>query len=167
MCKVVCTLFYGGLFILEKGELTLSELVRVKINGEEHEVEKGIRILDFLLRQGIEHPHICYSKVFGPIQTCDTCMCEVDGKIIRACSTVMEEGMNIMTSSERSITAQTEAMDRILENHLLYCTVCDNNNGNCRVHNTAELLEVEHQTRPFREKGYEVDMSYPFYRYAW
>lgn len=167
MCKVVCTLFYGGLFILEKGELTLSELVRVKINGEEHEVEKGIRILDFLLRQGIEHPHICYSEVLGPIQTCDTCMCEVDGKIIRACSTVMEEGMNIMTSSERSITAQTEAMDRILENHLLYCTVCDNNNGNCRVHNTAELLEVEHQTRPFREKGYEVDMSYPFYRYAW
>ncbi|WP_411814284.1 formate dehydrogenase subunit alpha [Cytobacillus horneckiae] len=151
--------------MLEKGELTLSELVRVKINGEEHEVEKGIRILDFLLRQGIEHPHICYSEVLGPIQTCDTCMCEVDGKIIRACSTVMEEGMNIMTSSERSITAQTEAMDRILENHLLYCTVCDNNNGNCRVHNTAELLEVEHQTRPFREKGYEVDMSHPFYRY--
>jgi len=56
-------------------------------------------------------------------------------------------------------------MDRILENHLLYCTVCDNNNGNCRVHNTAEMMGVEHQTRPYRSKGYEVDMSHPFYRY--
>ncbi|WP_231956256.1 formate dehydrogenase subunit alpha [Aneurinibacillus soli] len=130
-----------------------------------HEVEEGTRILDYFLQQGIEHPHVCYSPILGPIQTCDTCMCEIDGKIMRACSTYMEEGMNILTSSELAKGAQNEAMDRILENHMLYCTVCDNNNGNCRVHNTAELLEIEHQTRPFREKGYEVDMSHPFYRY--
>ncbi|CRK80416.1 formate dehydrogenase subunit alpha [Neobacillus massiliamazoniensis] len=143
----------------------MAEIVQVKINGQQYEVEQGTRILDFLLKKGIEHPHICYSEVLGPIQTCDTCMCEIDGKIMRACSTEVENGMNILTSSERAKNAQTEAMDRILENHLLYCTVCDNNNGNCRVHNTAELLEIEHQTRPFREKGYEVDMSHPFYRY--
>jgi formate dehydrogenase major subunit len=34
--------------------------------------------------------------------------------------------------------AQKEAFDRILANHLLYCTVCDNNN--CTVHNTMALL---------------------------
>ncbi len=73
--------------------------------------------------------------------------------------------MTIFSSSDKARQAQHEAMDRVLENHLLYCTVCDNNNGNCRVHNTAELLEVTHQTRPFRAKGYEVDMSNPFYRY--
>ncbi|QQZ08302.1 formate dehydrogenase subunit alpha [Heyndrickxia vini] len=139
--------------------------VQVIINGKQHEVEGGTRILDYLLEQEVDHPHICYSEVLGPIQTCDTCMCEVDGKILRACSTEFEEGMNILTSSNRAKNAQTEAMDRILENHLLYCTVCDNNNGNCRVHNTAEQLEIEHQTRPFRKKGYEVDMSHPFYRY--
>lgn len=143
----------------------MAETVRVRINGQQHEVEKRTKILDYLLQQGVEHPHICYSEVLGPIQTCDTCMCEIDGKILRACSTEFEEGMNILTSSERAKNAQTEAMDRILENHLLYCTVCDNNNGNCRVHNTAELLEIEHQTRPYREKGYDVDMSHPFYRY--
>lgn len=55
-----------------KGEFTLSETVRVKINGEVREAEKGTRILDYLLQQGIEHPHICYSEVLGPIQTCDT-----------------------------------------------------------------------------------------------
>nr|WP_212774455.1 formate dehydrogenase subunit alpha [Polycladomyces abyssicola] len=148
-----------------KGGSTVKKKVSVRINGVLHEIEEGTRILDYLLQQKIEHPHICYSPTLGPIQTCDTCMCEIDGKIMRACSTYVEEGMNILTSSERAKAAQIEAMDRILENHLLYCTVCDNNNGNCRVHNTAELLEIEHQTRPFREKGYEVDMSHPFYRY--
>lgn len=122
-------------------------------------------MLDHLLQEGVEHPHICYTETLGPIQTCDTCMCEIDGKVMRACSTEIKEGMNILTSSPTAKEAQNEAMDRILENHLLYCTVCDNNNGNCKVHNTAELLEVEHQERPFREKGYEVDMSHPFYRY--
>jgi formate dehydrogenase major subunit len=148
-----------------KQEVLQMKKASFHVNGAKHETEAGTRILDYLLQQGIEHPHICYSPELGPIQTCDTCMCEIDGKIMRACSTYIEDGMNILTSSERAKRAQTEAMDRILENHMLYCTVCDNNNGNCRVHNTAELLEIEHQTRPFREKGYEVDMSHPFYRY--
>jgi formate dehydrogenase major subunit len=139
--------------------------ISVTVNGKRQEVNEGTRILDHLMKQGFEHPHICYSEIMGPIQTCDTCMVEVNGRLIRACAAEMEEGMRIETRSDRARAAQTEAMDRILENHLLYCTVCDNNNGNCRVHNTAELLEVEHQTRPFRSKGYEKDMSSPFYRY--
>ncbi|MEH7119886.1 formate dehydrogenase subunit alpha [Neobacillus vireti] len=143
----------------------MKEKVKVLINGTEHEVEKGTRILDYLLHQEMEHPHICYSEVLGPVQSCDTCMCEVNGSIMRACSTEIEDGMDILTSSEVAKKAQEEAMDRILENHLLYCTVCDNNNGNCRVHNTAEMIGIEHQTRPHRSKGYEVDMSHPFYRY--
>jgi formate dehydrogenase major subunit len=120
---------------LDKANIT--EKVNVQINGTTHTVEKGTRILDYLLSQDIQHPHICYSEVLGPVQSCDTCMCEVNGNITRACSTVVEAGMDILTSSELAKNAQEEAMDRILENHLLYCTVCDNNNGNCRVHNTV------------------------------
>lgn len=78
----------------------MKEKVNVLINGTAHEVEKGTRILDYLLQQEMEHPHICYSEVLGPVQSCDTCMCEVNGSIMRACSTVVEDGMNILTSSE-------------------------------------------------------------------
>ena len=51
------------------------------------------------------------------------------------------DGMDVKLASPRAKEAQTEAMDRILENHLLYCTVCDNNNGNCKVHNTVDIWE--------------------------
>lgn len=141
------------------------ETVKFQLNGEEHETAEGTRILDFLLELGKDHPHICYSPITGPIQSCDTCMCEADGKLVRACSTTLKPGMRIRTSSEKAQIAQKEAMDRILENHMLYCTVCDNNNGNCKVHNTTEMLGIEHQSRPFRPKGYKKDMSNPFYRY--
>jgi formate dehydrogenase major subunit len=92
-------------------------------------------------------------------------MVEVDGKLARACATLAVDGMSVATSSSRANAAQREAFDRILGNHLLYCTVCDNSNGNCAVHNTTRLLHVEHQETPYKPKPYEVDMSNPFYRY--
>src|SRR5450755_1834008 len=92
-------------------------------------------------------------------------MVEEDGRLIRACATPVADGMTIFTKSAKAAAAQVEAFDRILSNHLLYCTVCDNNNGNCTVHNTTKLLAIEHQKIPFRPKPYEVDVSNPFYRY--
>jgi formate dehydrogenase major subunit len=92
-------------------------------------------------------------------------MVEVNGSLARACATSIADGMEISTKSDRALSAQREAFDRILGNHMLYCTVCDNNNGNCEVHNTTRLLAVEHQKTPFRPKGFAVDSTNPFYRY--
>jgi formate dehydrogenase major subunit len=73
--------------------------------------------------------------------------------------------MEVGAATERADAARREAFDRILGNHQLYCTVCDNNNGGCTVHNTTKLLAVQHQKTPFRPKPYAVDSSNPFYRY--
>jgi formate dehydrogenase major subunit len=135
------------------------------INGRPQAIQPGERLIDLINRSGIEIPQVCYHPQLGPIQSCDTCMVEVDGKLVRACGTMAAEGTTVVTSSARANAAQREAYDRILGNHLLYCTVCDNNNGNCTVHNTAVLLEIEHQDTPFKSKPYEVDSSNPFYRY--
>ena len=123
------------------------------------------RLIDLLLRTGSNVPHVCYHAALGPIQTCDTCMVEVDGKLVRACGVNAAPGMVVSSQSAKAQAAQREAFDRILGNHLLYCTVCDNNNGNCTVHNTTKLLGIQHQAVPFRTKPYEVDSTNPFYRY--
>ena len=110
-------------------------------------------------------PQLCYLKQMGPIETCDTCMVEVNGHLQRACSTVVHAGMKVSAESKRAWTAQLEAMDRVLGNHDLYCTVCDNNNGNCTVHNAVSEMHLKHQQRPYMNKPYEQDHSNPFYRY--
>ena len=139
----------------------------IKINGSPVEFEQGKTILQVLNEEKILHPQICYMPEVDPIETCDTCIVEVDGKLVRACSTPATAGMDVQLASPRAKEAQTEAMDRILENHLLYCTVCDNNNGNCKVHNTVDMMEIEHQKYPFEPKCTvdEVDLTNPFYRY--
>jgi formate dehydrogenase major subunit len=110
-------------------------------------------------------PQVCYVPVMGPIQSCDTCMVKVNGTLLRACATPVAASMIVATEGLDVDIAQREAFDRILKNHELYCTVCDNNNQNCTVHNATAELDVKHQARPYTRKPYEKDMSNPFYRY--
>jgi formate dehydrogenase major subunit len=137
----------------------------ITLDGSVHDVQAGERLIDAINRAGINLPQVCYHPQLGPIQTCDTCMVEVDGKLVRACGIKVSDKMKVSTNSPAASAAQRQAFDRVLENHLLYCTVCDNNNGNCTVHNTTKMLAVEHQEIPFKPKPFEVDNTNPFYRY--
>ncbi len=139
----------------------------VMIDGREVPAARGELLIEVVNRALPDRhlPQVCYHPGMGPIETCDTCMVEIDGKLVRACSTPVTAGMSVVTEGPRADMAQREAFDRILHNHDLYCTVCDNNNGNCTIHNTVSHLEVKHQSRPFLPKPYEQDHSNPFYRY--
>src|SRR5881628_3341283 len=124
-------------------------MTRLTVDGSVQEAKADERLIDILNRTDTRIPQVCYHPQLGPIQTCDTCMVEVDGQLVRACATKVSSGMNVSTKSAKAVAAQREAFDRILGNHMLYCTVCDNNNGNCTVHNTTKLMAVEHQKIPF------------------
>jgi formate dehydrogenase major subunit len=139
--------------------------VEIDLDGAVVTAHDGELLVEAILRHH-DLPHICYhSPLMGPIQSCDTCLVEVGGQLVRSCGTKVTAGMRVATDSPRAKDAQAEAFDVILGNHMLYCTVCDNNNENCRVHNTALALNVQHQEHPFTPKPYDVDMSNPFYRY--
>ncbi len=137
----------------------------ILIDGVPFQSEEGELLLGVINRSGHKIPQVCHHEQLGPIQTCDTCMVEVNGVLVRACGTMVCPDMRVSCASPRARAAQKEAFDRILGNHLLYCTVCDNNNGNCTVHNATKLLAVDHQATPFRPKPHKVDDSNPFYRY--
>ena len=140
-------------------------MITVTIDGVVHETISGERLIDIINRAGPQIAQVCYHPQLGPIQTCDTCMVEINGQLARACATAASPGMEVFTKSEKASSAQREAFDRILSNHVLYCTVCDNNNGNCTIHNTEKLLGIEHQRIPYHSKPYEEDHTNPFYRY--
>ena len=142
----------------------------ISVNGRAtpaHAGELLIQALDRLAEKtgSKKVPHVCYLQQMGPIQSCDTCMIEVNGQLVRACATPVEPGMDVVTEGQRADIAQREAFDRILQNHELYCTVCDNNNQNCTIHNAVADLDIKHQVRPYLKKPYEQDHTNPFYRY--
>src|SRR5947208_5349354 len=118
----------------------------ILINDSPIDATDGERLIDVISRSGVKIPQLCYHPQLGAIQTCDTCMVEIGGELVRACGAAVSQNMSVRTATQRAKSARKEAFDRILSNHLLYCTVCDNNNGDCLVHNTTKMLAVEHQT---------------------
>ncbi|HKR26026.1 MAG TPA: 2Fe-2S iron-sulfur cluster-binding protein, partial [Acidobacteriaceae bacterium] len=99
------------------------EKTEVLIDGRPCEGIVGEPLIETINREsGKEVPQVCYLQQLGPIQTCDTCMVEVNGHLVRACGMRVERGLRVETESYRAQAAQREAFDRILGNHLLYCT---------------------------------------------
>jgi formate dehydrogenase major subunit len=147
------------------GGVTTDHQFTIQINGEACVAKIGQPVLEVARQNSLYIPSICYHETLGAIQSCDTCFVEINGELQRSCKTEAAPNMNIQSNSPRAKAAQMEAMERILTRHELYCTVCDNNNGNCVVHNTAEYFEIEHQKYEFKPKPYPPDHSHPMYRY--
>ncbi len=137
--------------------------MKVVAEGKSCEARAGETILDVLTRNGIEIPHLCYHPSLGPLQTCDTCLVEVGGKLVRACATPAADAMQVTALSGHARAAQRDAIADVLRNHNMYCTVCDNNNGDCALHNAVYRMGIEEQD--FDPKGHPVDDSNPFYVY--
>ncbi|MGV2928495.1 formate dehydrogenase subunit alpha [Macrococcus capreoli] len=140
------------------------QMVSITLNGKPMDVPTQVSILDYLRYKGIDVPALCYHPDLGAIETCDACIVEVNGELVRACSTELKDGDVVRTGSSEAFEAQMIAMDRVLANHELYCTVCDFNNGNCTIHNTVKNLKIDHQATAQTPKGYEKNVG-KFYRY--
>ncbi len=150
--------------------IVLAPDTTIEVDGQPVAAETGEPLIEAVNRAAAAHgrvsvPQVCYLEPMGAIGSCDTCMVELNGELVRACGARVAEGQVVFTRSDRADVAQRDAFDRILHNHDLYCTVCDNNNENCTVHNTTKEIAVKHQVRKFEHKPYPQDHSNPFYRY--
>ena len=79
----------------------------ILINGLPYQSETGGRLIDVLNRSGVELSQVCYHPQLGPIQTCDTCLVEVNGAVVRACGTAVSPGMAVSTVTPAAQAART------------------------------------------------------------
>ncbi|MES1938294.1 formate dehydrogenase subunit alpha [Salinisphaera hydrothermalis] len=142
-----------------------AEFFDITVDGQAVTVRTGQPLPEALDAAGIYMPHLCYHPNLGSIQTCDTCFVEVDGNLVRGCGVTVKPGMEIGLNVDEASSARMEAINRVTANHELYCSVCDNNNGDCAVHNTVRDMHVPGQYYEYRGKPYEKDYSNPFYIY--
>ncbi|HYW03133.1 MAG TPA: formate dehydrogenase subunit alpha [Gammaproteobacteria bacterium] len=137
----------------------------VTIDGRQVGAARGRLLIDVCREHGIEMPQLCYHPSLGSLQTCDTCWVEVDGELARGCAVTVRDGMRVSIGDSGAAAARREGMDRVLANHELYCTLCDNNHGGCELHNAVGRMHVPGQHYPFRGKPYQPDTDNPFYVY--
>lgn len=142
------------------------EQVTVHVDGYDVPAHAGRPLIEALAPQDQAgtFPSVCYHPALGPLQTCDTCMVAVDGEVVRACATPARAGMSVSLDGD-SATAREEAAQRLVRKHVLYCTICDHNDGECPLKQGVEASGLTLERIGFRPKPYEIDDSNPFYRY--
>ena len=114
-----------------------TELIKVNINEQDFEVEKGARLIDVCHEKGFGIPSFCYYKDLALQASCRMCLVRIEKmpKLQTSCTITCTDGMIVTTQSDEIEKAQRAMGEFLLANHPLDCPVCDRG-GEC------ELQEV-------------------------
>ena len=114
-----------------------TEQIKVTINEQEYEVDKGARLIDVCRDNGHGIPSFCYYQDLAVQASCRMCLVRIEKmpKLQTSCTIICSDGMNVTTQSEEVEKAQRAMGEFLLANHPLDCPVCDRG-GEC------ELQEV-------------------------
>ena len=112
----------------------MSELVKLTINGQPIEAEKGALLIEVAKQNGIEIPAFCYYEGLSLQAACRMCLVEVEKtpKLQVGCTLPVADGMVVHTESEIVRKARKGTLEFLLTNHPLDCPVCDKG-GECEL----------------------------------
>jgi NADH-quinone oxidoreductase subunit G len=132
--------------------------VTITVNGRAVEVQPGELLIEAAERAGTYIPRFCYHPRMEPVGICRMCLVEVDGPrgatLQPACYLKVNDGMNVVTDSEKVKKAQDGVIEFLLANHPLDCPVCDKG-GECPLQDQT-LAHGSGETRFVEEKRHFV-----------
>ncbi len=122
------------------------EMVNIKINGMPLSVPSGITILEAARYAGIEIPTLCYLKKINQIGACRICMVEVKGarSLVASCVFPVNEGMEILTNSDRVRNSRRTTLELILSTHDRKCLSCVRSTS-CELQKLCKEYGVENE----------------------
>jgi NADH-quinone oxidoreductase subunit G len=134
----------------------MAELVKVTINGQDFQVEKGARLIDVCRESGFAIPSFCYYADLALQASCRMCLVRIEKmpKLQTSCTITCTDGMIVTTESEEIEKAQRGMVEFLLANHPLDCPVCDRG-GEC------ELQEMVFDWGGLEERFTERKNYYP------
>ncbi|MBT3275699.1 MAG: 4Fe-4S dicluster domain-containing protein [Spirochaetales bacterium] len=91
-------------------------MVTIKINGAEHHCEAGTTVLEAAGDLGIKIPTLCHNDFLKPYGGCRLCLVEQVGRpaLTPACTTVVSEGLEINTESDRISNSRKFVIELLL-----------------------------------------------------
>lgn len=126
-------------------------MVKLFIDGMSIEANDGITILEAAKLAKVNIPTLCYLKEINEIGACRICVVEVEGRdrLVAACNTPIEEGMQVHTNSEKIRLARKTNLELILSEHDCHCPTCVRS-GSCKLQTLAQEMNI--LDIPFEQK---------------
>ena len=142
--------------------MTLAPGVKtLKIDGRDCSARPEETILYVARENKIHIPQMCELEGLSTVGACRLCLVEVKGsnKLLPACVTHVEEGMEVTTTSERLDQYRKMIVELMFTERNHICSVCVSN-GHCELQTMAQNLNITHVRFPYRYPQAEVDASH-------
>jgi NADH-quinone oxidoreductase subunit G len=132
--------------------------VTISLDGRSVEAAPGELLIEAAERAGNYIPRFCYHPRMEPVGMCRMCLVEVDsprGATLQpACYIKVNDGMSVVTNSDKVKKAQDGVLEFLLANHPLDCPVCDKG-GECPLQDQT-LAHGSGESRYVEEKRHFV-----------
>ncbi len=94
-------------------------MINLTIDGRTLTASENMTILDVCRLNNIKIPTLCHDDRVKTYGACGVCVVEAAGspKLLRSCSTLAAEGMNILTNSEKIASTRKTALELLLSDH--------------------------------------------------
>lgn len=134
--------------------------ITLTLNGEMITARHEQTILDIAFEHGVEIPTLCYLEGLEEMGGCRLCMVEIAGnpRPVPACATKVQEGMNIITHSDKIIEYRRIIIELLLAERNHTCAVCVQN-GSCELQTLAAKLGVDHVRFDYLHQQLAMDAS--------
>ena len=142
----------------------MPQKISIRIDGEYVNATEDQTILSAARANGKYLPTLCFLEGLTAAGSCRLCLVEVSGvgRLLPACTTPVQNGMSVTTTSDRLTKYRRMAIEFLLieRNHI--CAVCVSNN-HCELQAMAQRLGVTHVNFPYNCPGVAVDLSHDRY----
>lgn len=134
----------------------------LRIDDRDFSARADETILDVARQNGIFIPTLCELKGLSEVGACRLCLVELKGsnRLLPACVTQVEEGMDITTNSERLQRYRRSILELLFTERNHICSVCVSN-AHCELQSLAQKLGMTHVHFPYRYPKAQVDASHP------
>jgi len=138
-----------------------SSVKTLRIDDRDVSARPDETILEVARQNNIFIPTLCSLSGLSMIGACRLCLVEVKGtaKLLAACVTLVQEGMEVTTNSERLQKYRRDILELLLTERNHICSVCVSN-GHCELQFLAQKLDITHVHYPYRYPKANVDASH-------
>jgi bidirectional [NiFe] hydrogenase diaphorase subunit len=136
----------------------------LKINGIDVGAREDETILELAQENGVFIPTLCHMEGLSEWGGCRLCMVEIKGsnRLMPACMTYAEEGMEVVTDSERLHKYRQMILSMLFSERNHVCSVCVSN-GHCDLQFMADKLGLTHVGVPYLNPVLPVDASHDYF----
>lgn len=143
------------------------KMVELKINDQTVSVPAGTSILHASQKVGVNIPTLCYHPTLPVTGSCRICLCKIkskNNKLVPACATPVESGMEIEANSPELDASVKNILELILTRHPDACATCEAN-GRCDLQNLFYRYQIDNKypktLDEVKAKCKTIDLSSP------